>query len=281
MTIKELLNQGIIILKNENVDGPKNKARAILEHTLKKPREYLIIYDKKEVTPVQRDEYVKNLKRLIQGEPLQYITGVQEFMKLKFLVTKDVLIPQPDTEILVEEVLDIVLKIENPVVLDLCTGSGAIAISIAKYVPNVKVVATDISEEALVIAKQNAKLNGVLNNIEFMQSSLFDKLGTRKFDIIVSNPPYVRTDEIKTLPKDVQREPNLALDGGKDGLEFYRKIAKEAHEFLRPKGYLALEIGYNQKEDVKQIINNEKRYVDTYSKKDLCQNDRVIVTRIG
>ncbi len=279
MTIKELLNQGIIMLKNEKVDGPKNKARAILEYTLKKPREYLIIYDKKEVTSAQRDEYTRNIKRLIQGEPLQYITGLQEFMKMNFLVTKDVLIPQPDTEILVEEVIEIVSKIENPLVLDLCTGSGAIAISIAKYVPNVKIVATDISSRALIIAKQNAKLNGVKNNIEFIESNLFDKLKERKFDVIVSNPPYIPTKDIKSLPKDVQGEPIIALDGGKDGLDFYRKIAESAYKFMNRPGYLALEIGYNQKENVKQIISEEKRYIETYSKKDLCQNDRVIVTK--
>ena len=281
MTIKELLNQGIMILKNENVDGPKNKARMILEFTLKKTREYLIIYDKKEVTPNQRDEYIKNLKRLISGEPLQYITGIQEFMKLKFLVTKDVLIPQPDTEILVEEVLKIVAKIDNPIILDLCTGSGAIAISIAKYAPNVKIVATDISKKELDIAKQNAKLNGVANNIEFIQSNLFDKLKDMKFDIIVSNPPYIPTEEILSLPKDVQEEPKIALDGGKDGLDFYRKISKEGYKYLNRQGYLALEIGYNQRENVKKIIKEQKRYVETYSKKDLCQNDRIIVTRIG
>lgn len=285
MTIKELLNQGTIMLKNEDIDGEKNKARAILQHTLKTSREYLIIYDHKEVTKEQRNEYVKNIKRLIAGEPLQYITGLQEFMKINFLVTKDVLIPQPDTEILVEEAMDIAKTIENPVILDLCTGSGAIAISIAKYVQNVKIVATDISSKALDIARQNAKLNGVINNIEFVESNLFDKLKNKgrdgKFDIIVSNPPYIPTKEIDILPKDVQAEPHIALDGGKDGLDFYRKIAKDGYRFLSRQGYLCLEIGYNQKEQVKKIISDEKRYVETYSKKDLCQNDRVVVTRIG
>ena len=188
MTIKELLNQGTIMLKNEDVDGPKNKARAILQYTLKKSKEYTIIYDTKEVTQKQRDEFVKNIKRLISGEPLQYITGVQEFMKINFIVTKDVLIPQPDTEILVEEVIRIANKIDNPLILDLCTGSGAIAVSLAKNVPNAKIVATDISKKALEIARQNAKLNGVLNNIDFIESNLFDKIKNIKFDIIVSNP---------------------------------------------------------------------------------------------
>ena len=281
MTIKELLNQGTIMLKNEDIDGPKNKARAILQYTLKKSKEYTIIYDTKEVTQKQRDEFVKNIKRLISGEPLQYITGIQEFMKINFIVTKDVLIPQPDTEILVEEVIKIANKLDNPLILDLCTGSGAIAVSLAKNVPNARIVATDISKKALEIAKHNAKLNGVLNNIDFIESNLFDKIKNIKFDIIVSNPPYIPTDEIKRLPQDVRQEPIIALDGGKDGLEFYKKIFNKGNEYLNRQGYLCVEIGYNQKETVKKIIDKKERYVQTYCIKDLCQNDRVIVTQIG
>jgi len=281
MTIKELLNQGVIMLKNEDVDGPKNKARAILQHTLKKSKEYTIIYDKKEVTKAQRDEYVRNIKRLISGEPLQYITGVQEFMKINFIVTKDVLIPQPDTEILVEEVIKIANKIENPLILDLCTGSGAIAVALAKNIPNPRIVATDISKKALEIARHNAKLNGVMDNIDFMESNLFDKIKNIKFDIIVSNPPYIETNVIPTLPKDVRQEPIIALDGGKDGLDFYRKIYDKGHEYLNKEGYLCVEIGYNQRESVKKIIEKQQKYINTYCRKDLCENDRVIVTQIA
>ena len=281
MTIKALINQGIMMLKNESIESPKNKARLIMQYTLKKPREYLIIYDNKEVTNIQKEEYLKNIKRLIKGDPLQYITGLQEFMKLKFKVNNDVLIPQPDTEILVEEVIEILKNIQNPVILDLCTGSGSIAISIAKYVPNVKIYASDISKKALEVAKQNAILNGVANNIKFIESNLFDKIKEEKFDIIVSNPPYIPTNEIKKLPKDVQNEPHLALDGGKDGLDFYRNIIKDGYKYLNRQGYICLEIGYDQKNEVKKIIDNERRYVETYCKKDLCQNDRIIVTRKG
>ena len=280
MTIKELLNQGIIMLKNEDIDGPKNKARAILQHTLKKSKEYTIIYDKNEVTKEERDNFVKNIKRLIAGEPLQYITGVQEFMKLNFIVNKDVLIPQPDTEILVEEVIKIANKMENPIILDLCTGSGAIAVSLAKNVPNAKIIATDISKKAIEIAKYNAKLNGVLNSIDFIESNLFNKI-KNKFDVIVSNPPYIATNEIQKLPKDVRQEPVIALDGGKDGLDFYRKIYDKGNEFLNRQGYICVEIGYNQREAIKKIIEKKQRYVETYCIKDLCENDRVIVTQIG
>lgn len=281
MTIKELLNQGIIMLKNEEIDAPKNKARAILQHTLKKSREYLIIYDNMEVTKMQRDVFVRNIKRLIAGEPLQYITGVQEFMKMNFVVTKDVLIPQPDTEILVEEVIKIAGKMEKPYILDLCTGSGAIAVSLAKNLLNAKIVATDISKKALEIAKYNAKLNGVLRHIDFIESNLFDKIKNIKFDIIVSNPPYIATSEIKTLPKDVTQEPVIALDGGKDGLRFYREIYEKGFNYLNKEGYICAEIGYNQKEAVKKIIEQQKRYIEIYCKKDLCENDRVIVCKIA
>ncbi len=281
MTIKELLNQAVIMLKNENIDAPKNKARMLLQSTLKKSREYLMIYDTEEVTNTQRDKYIKNVKRLILGEPLQYITGRQEFMKLNFLVTKDVLIPRSDTEILVENVIRIAENISNPVILDLCTGSGAIAVSLAKYIKNVHIYAVDISSKAIQIAKKNAELNGVKNNIDFIESNLFDKLKDKKFDIIVSNPPYIETDTIKTLSKEVQKEPKLALDGGKDGLDFYRKISENGYKFLNRQGYLCLEIGYNQKISVKQILEKKKRYVNIKCIKDLCENDRVIIAQIG
>ncbi len=281
MTIKELLNQAVIMLKNENIDAPKNKARMLLQATLKKSREYLMIYDNKEVENIDRDRYIKNVKRLILGEPLQYITGIQEFMKLNFLVTKDVLIPRPDTEILVEEVIRKAENISNPVILDLCTGSGAIAVSLAKYIKNVHICAIDISSKALEIAKKNAELNGVKNNIEFIESNLFDKIKERKFDIIVSNPPYIETETIKTLSKDVQSEPKIALDGGKDGLDFYRKIADSGSKYLNRQGYICLEIGYNQRIAVRQILENKKRYVNINCIKDLCGNDRVITAQIG
>ena len=281
MTIKEAINQAVIMLKNENIDAPKNKARMLLEATLKKSKEYLIIYDNKEITPQERELYIKNVKKHILGEPIQYITGKQEFMKLIFFVTKDVLIPRQDTEILVEEVINLAKNIENPMILDLCTGSGAIAVSLAKYINNVKIYATDISSKAIEIAKKNAEFNGVKNNIDFIESDLFNKIKNIKFDIIVSNPPYIETDEIVKLPKDVQNEPRQALDGGKDGLDFYRKIASEAPKFLNKQGYLCFEIGYNQKQKVKQILENQKRYINIYSKKDLCENDRVVVAQLS
>lgn len=280
MTIRKAINQAVIMLKNENIEAPKNKARMLLQATLKKSKEYLMIYDTKEITKEEREEYIKNVKRLILGEPLQYITGKQEFMKLNFLVTKDVLIPRQDTEILVEEAIKLSKEIKNAVILDLCTGSGAIAVSLAKYVENSKIYAIDINPRALEIAKKNAEMNGVKNNIEFIESDLFSEIKDQKFDIIVSNPPYIETKVLKYLPKDVQNEPRLALDGGKDGLNFYRRILENAYKYLKTPGYVCLEIGYNQKRAVLDIVKNQKVYIDTYSKKDLCKNDRVVVAKI-
>ena len=281
MTIKDTLNKGMIKLKSNHIDSPKLKARLLLQYILKKPRQYLIVYDNEQITKKQQWEYFVNIEKLSQGIPLQHITHLQEFMKMDFYVNENVLIPRPDTEILVEEVIKIANKFENPKILDLCTGSGAIGISIAKYVKNSKIYAIDVSEKALEVAKMNAKNIGVEEKIEFIKSDLFENMGKIKFDIIVSNPPYIKNGDIGYLSEEVQKEPKLALEGGIDGLEFYRKIAKQAIDYLKLGSYLCLEIGYDQKIDVIEIIENENKYVDTYSKKDLYGNDRVIITRVG
>ena len=280
MTIKETLRKGMIQLKTENVTEPNLKARLIMQYILNKPRQYLIIYDNQVLTLRQEVNYFKAIKRLINGEPIQHITHQQEFMKLNFFVNEDVLIPRPDTEILVEEVIKIARKINAKKILDMCTGSGAIAVSLAKYLDNVEITAVDISEKSLDVAKTNAKNNEIENKITFIESNLFENIVNEKYDIIVSNPPYIRKDVIKTLTKEVQKEPKIALDGGYDGLDFYRKITHQSEEYLKFNGYLCFEIGYDQKKDVIKIINDEKKFTGTYSKKDLYDNDRIIVTRL-
>lgn len=281
MTIKETLNKGMIMLKSNNIESPKLKARLLLQYILKKPRQHLIVYDNEQITKKEQWEYFVNIEKLSKGVPLQHITHLQEFMKMDFYVNENVLIPRPDTEILVEEIIKIASKFEKTKILDLCTGSGAIGISIAKYVKNTKVYAIDISEKALEVAKINAKNIGVEERIEFIKSDLFSNIQKMKFDIIVSNPPYIKKGDIRYLSEEVQKEPKLALEGGIDGLEFYRKITKQAIEYLKLGSYLCLEIGYDQKIDVIEIIENENKYVDTYSKKDLYGNDRIIITRVG
>ena len=227
---------------------------------------------------------------------MQYVTNKQEFMGLEFYVDENVLIPQPDTEILVEEVIDICKNLnahnnsykdgnnECIKILDLCTGSGAIGISIAKNIENSKITLSDISKKALEVAKQNCKnIIGYTNSensnkIKIIQSDLFENIND-KFDIIVSNPPYIKSEVIETLDKEVQNEPKIALDGGKDGLEIYRRIIDESYKYLKLNGYLALEIGYDQKEDVIDLIKNTKKYTHIYSKKDLAGKDRIVICK--
>lgn len=279
MTIKEMLSKGMIMLKGNNIDSPKLKARLLLQYILKKPRQYLIVYDNEQVGKKEQWEYFVNIEKLTKGVPLQHITHQQEFMKMDFYVDENVLIPRPDTEILVEEVIKIAKKMQKPKILDLCTGSGAIAISIAKNVPEAEVHAIDISSNALEIAKKNAKELGA--KVKFIKSNLFNKMENTKFDIIVSNPPYIKKADINNLSQEVRKEPELALDGGYDGLDFYRKITEQAIEYLKFGSYLCYEIGYDQKEDVIEIIKNQGNYSNTYSKKDLGGNDRVIVTQVN
>ena len=278
MTIKQTLTKGMIILKSNNIDSPKLKARLLLQFILKKSRQYLIVYDNEEVGKKEQWEYFVDIEKLTQGVPLQHITHRQEFMKMDFFVDENVLIPRSDTEILVEEVIKIAQKYNSPRILDLCTGSGAIAISLKKFVPNADITAVDISEKALEIAQKNAKK--LKTKINFLKSDLFDKLDNKKFDIIVSNPPYIRKDEIKKLSEEVQKEPKIALDGGEDGLDFYRIITEQAINYLKTGSFLCFEIGYNQKNDVIKIIEDEQNYKNTYCKKDLYGNDRIIITQV-
>ena len=280
MTISELIKKGMIELKNGNIEEPKLKARLLMQYVLNKSRQYVIVNDREELDNIKEKQYLEEIKILKKGVPIEHITHQKEFMKLSFFVDKNVLIPRQDTEILVEEVINIAKKNNAKKILDLCTGSGAIAVSLAKYLPQAEITAIDISNEALKIAKKNAISNNVENQITFISSDMFTNLNEEKFDIIVSNPPYIKTNVIKNLDIQVQNEPYIALDGGKDGLDFYKKIINESYQYLKYNGYLCLEIGFDQKIDVIELIENTESFTGTYSKKDLFGNDRIIVTRL-
>ena len=280
MTIAEAMKKGMIELKNENIETPKLKARLLMQFILNKPRQYIIVNDMEEIEKNKEKEYFLNIKKLRQGYPIEHITHQKEFMKLNFFVDEHVLIPRQDTEILVEETIKIAQKINAKKILDLCTGSGAIAVSLAKYLPHTEITAIDISNDALKIAKKNARNNEVEDRITFINSDMFTNLSNEKFDIIISNPPYIKKSIIEQLDKEVKKEPYIALDGGEDGLYFYRKIIKEAYEYLKYRGFLCLEIGFDQKIDVIELIENEEKFEGTYYKKDLYDNDRVIVTKL-
>lgn len=283
MQIKEILKLGVELLREKNIEKPNLKVKMLLSDVLNKTKEYLIIHDEEEVNENEKKVFLEKIERLRNYEPIQYILNRQEFMGFSFSVNENVLIPQPDTENLVEEVLYIADKLDKDIneeirILDLCTGSGAIAISIAKLLgKKVLVYASDISAEALKVAEENSMNNMV--NIYFFKSNLFEKISNLyKFDIIVSNPPYIETKKIENLPEEVKREPKIALDGGEDGLKFYKEISKEAKKYLLENGYLAFEIGYNQREYVESILKQD-RYKNIYSRKDLSGNDRVVIAQ--
>ena len=223
------------------------------------------------------DEEIRKFEELLEKRishiPLQHITGRQEFMGLDFIVSEDVLCPRQDTETLVESVLEYT---SGRKVLDVCTGSGCIAVALMKLGNAACCDAVDLSEAALDIAKQNAELNDV--SINFIKSDMFEKIDG-KYDIIVSNPPYIRPDVIETLMPEVrEHEPLMALDGGSDGLGFYRIIAAQSKEHLEENGILAVEIGYDQWEDVSELFR-QNGFRDIVRIKDLSQNDRVVMCK--
>ena len=278
MKLEELIKKSTIKLQKNNIDDYSIKLKIIIEYFFNIPINKIIVYMNKEVSSKEKVEFEKILQKVINGMPVQYITNRQEFMGLKFYVDKNVLIPQPDTEILVERVIEYCNNINySSKILDLCTGSGAIAISLAKYIKNANIYATDISENAIEIANKNAKINKV--GINFIKSDMFENIKEKDFDIIVSNPPYIKTSVISTLSNEVKNEPYIALDGGKDGLKFYNIICEKAEKYMNRNGIIFLEIGYDQKENIMNIF--KKKYREVYCLKDLNNNDRVIIVKGG
>jgi len=214
--------------------------------------------------------------------PVQYVMNKAEFCGLDFTVNENVLIPRPETEILVDTVVELFqgsgFRVQGRRILDLGTGCGNIAISLIKKIPDCKIIASDISTEALEVAKINARRHGVYDRIEFVESDLFDRIEGR-FDIIISNPPYVARGEFETLQKEVLMEPRVAIDGGEDGLNFYRKIIPGALRHLKPGGILVMEIGYGQRRDVSKIIEEAGNLELSEVKIDRNNIDRIIVAK--
>jgi len=221
------------------------------------------------------------LKRRIQGEPIQYILGKAEFMGLEFKLTQDVLIPRPETEILVEKTIDMARNPEVAArrILDIGTGSGCIAVSLAKNLPGVEITAIDVCEKAVKIARHNASLNNV--KINFLKSDLFDnhEIKINSYEIIVSNPPYIPAAEIEALQPEIKYEPRLALDGGIGGLDFYRRIIDRAHLYLKENGLLIMEIGFNQKEAIKNIFKICGYFEIIGEIKDYSNIDRIVIAK--
>lgn len=279
MTIRELFNTYMEELSHIS-DTPKLDIEILLSKALGDvDRLYIHLNLHKELTKEQLDSFNKMIQDRLKGRPIAYIVNNREFMGLDFYVEEGVLIPRPDTEPLVEEVIELVKGKENLKIVDIGTGSGAITVSLAKYIKDCEVYSLDISDKALSIGLKNAISNGVEDKINFIKSNIFSGIEGKglELDLIVSNPPYIRRADIETLHTQVKDyEPYIALEGGEDGLDFYRDITRESVKYLKDKGILAFEVGHDQAEDVSEILKHNG-YTNIYTKKDLQGIDRVVI----
>lgn len=255
MTVNELYRQGAEMLDYAFVENAFFDARWLVEKALGINSTQFALKKDKQVSKKDEVEFLSLIRRRIAGEPLQYILGEWEFMGYPFLVGEGVLIPRPETELLADFAKDLLKDKKAPVIFDLCSGSGCIAISVAKLLPKAKVYAVEKSADALSYLKKNVKLNKA-KNVEVISGDIADKRLLQGItpDLILSNPPYIKSDEIPTLQKEVQREPSMALDGGADGLDFYKILASDWLSRLPVGGVMAVECGEAQAEDVSQLF---------------------------
>lgn len=255
MTVNELYRQGAEMLDYAFVENAFFDARWLVEKALGINSTQFALKKDKPVSKKDEVEFLSLIRRRIAGEPLQYILGEWEFMGYPFLVGEGVLIPRPETELLADFAKDLLKDKKSPVVFDLCSGSGCIAISVAKLLPKAKVYAVEKSGDALSYLKKNVKLNKA-KNVEVISGDIADKRLLQGItpDLILSNPPYIKSDEIPTLQKEVQREPSMALDGGADGLDFYKILASDWLSRLPKGGVMAVECGEAQAEDISQLF---------------------------
>jgi release factor glutamine methyltransferase len=283
LRIADVLIEGARRLHASGIESARLDAEILLSHLLYRSREELLIDGRISFSEEQQQIYDRLLQRRLEREPVAYITGRQEFWSKEFQVTPDVLIPRPETECLVEIALKLADHWCEPLkILDLGTGSGAIAVALAAELPRAEIFATDISPAALTVAQMNAAKNGVATTVHFLEGDLFVALAETRgeFHLIVFNPPYIRRDDMAGLPPEVGRwEPRSALDGGIDGLDFYRRLAAESFAFLRPDGAVIAEIAADMADAVKALFCEARAKVEVYP--DYSGRDRIAVARPG
>ena len=277
MNIETLLSEGISILKDNKIDNPQLDSEVLLSNTIKRDKKYIILNPKE----LLKSEQIKIFKNLIERrrkkEPVAYLINKKGFWKDEFIVNKDVLIPRPDTELIIEQVLKIYSKDRRLQVLDIGTGSGCILLSILKERPNFYGTGIDISKKSINVSKFNTKQLNLANRVKFFHSSV-DNFKIGKYDIIVSNPPYIELLRLKYLERNVVNfEPKLALNGGLDGFSKIKKVINKASVLIKRNGKFVLEIGFNQKDKVKEILKKEGFYVNK-TLKDYGNNDRCIIS---
>ena len=286
MAEKEIWTIGKILKWTEQyfakarIDGARLDAEVLLSHVLNKERIFLYVHFDQPLEEQELASFKDCIKQRVKHTPVAYITGHKEFMGLDFKVTRATLIPRPDTEILVEAALRRLPAGEacKGIIADIGTGSGAICLSLLKYLPNLQAVTVDISEEAIAVAKENAVKLEVDSRVEFCQGDLLEPVQDRKFMAIVSNPPYIPEGDIAGVDSDVKdHEPMSALVAGADGLDFYRRLLTEASELLEEKGFLAVEVGIHQAQQLKAMAENMTQWENTEIFKDLAGIERVVV----
>lgn len=282
MTIQEALKYGQNRLSKNNVPNPALDAQVLLSHALSISREGLYLNNDRPLSKEDMSAYEILLVKRCRRIPVAYITGKKEFFGVEFMVTPNVLIPRPETEFAVEKALDALQGEKDPLVADLCCGSGVIGISIALNHPDAKVFASDISEAAGKVTTENAKVYGLEDRIVFLQGNIwgpFDKKGLHDFDLVVSNPPYIPSNVIPGLSPEIAHEPAQALDGGEEGTDFYKAIIGDLPRHLKPGGGIILEIGHDQAGYVKDMLH-EAGFSDIDVIKDLAGFDRVIAAKL-
>lgn len=285
MTINEALTWAINKLEEFKIPDAREEAEFLLTHLLKRKRHELYLNPGLQLTDAEEDDFLSFIERRANREPAQYIAGETEFRGLAFKVTKDTLIPRPETELLIDEALEAARSFKDKAItiIDLCTGSGCIAVSAAIELPESIVFATDISKAALVVAGENARRHGVEGRMIFIEGDLFWPLrdtGFKGAHIIVTNPPYVAETEKESLAPEVKDfEPHAALFGGADGLAVIKRIIKKAPDFLLPGGYLIMEIGWDQAEEVRELLEADGRYEEVKVRKDYGGVERIVVGR--
>ncbi|MFY9609758.1 MAG: peptide chain release factor N(5)-glutamine methyltransferase [Blastocatellia bacterium] len=271
-TIAQAIAEGAARLRASQLDEERRTAGVLLCHTLGIDRTQLLIRSEEQVTDSDYQAYLRLVARRAEGEPLQYITGHQEFYGLDFTVTPEVLIPRPETEFLVERVIKLAgspSKETNPLIVDIGTGSGCIAITLAVHLPQARLIATDISSAALEVARTNADRHGVSNRIQFVEGDALEplaKLGLEgAVDVLASNPPYVEGASSEVVQREVREwEPHTALFGGSDGLDFYRRLLEDAPRYLKPGACVVLEIGFSQLGSISSMLGGGRfELVDT------------------
>jgi len=277
MDIENTLNQGINILQKKKIPNPQLDCEILLSNSIKRDKKHIILNPKELLGSEQLKKFKSLIDRRKKGEPIAYLINKKEFWKDEFFVNKDVLIPRPDTELIIEQVLKIYSKESRLQVLDIGTGSGCILLSILKERLNFYGTGIDISKKSINVSKYNAKQLNLMNRVKFFNSSV-DNFKIGKYDLIVSNPPYIESLNLKYLEKDVVNfEPKLALSGGFDGFSKIRKVISKASVLIKKNGKFVLEIGFNQKNEVKEILKKEGFYVNK-TLKDYGNNDRCIIS---